>query len=137
MKIGFTELILVAIVAFEMCIRDSYIIEQNIELVGRVVAPDKLCIGIAGVFLEVVKDVYKRQVPFLLDFLKDVGFMPLALPPSGTGQDTQTAPARQYSLASVSYTHLDVYKRQPCHRCCGRVILQDPARVFKLSLIHI
>ena len=40
-----------------------------------------------------------RPVPFLLDFLKDVGFMPLALPPSWTGQDTRTAPARQYSLA--------------------------------------
>ena len=34
-----------------------YIIEQNIELVGRVVAPDELCIGIAGVFLEVVQEV--------------------------------------------------------------------------------
>ena len=34
-----------------------------------------------------------RPVPFLLDFLKDVGFMPLALPPSWTGQDTRTAPA--------------------------------------------
>jgi hypothetical protein len=42
-----------------------------------------------------------RPVPFLLDFLKDVGFMPLALPPSWTGQDTRTAPARQYSLASL------------------------------------
>lgn len=34
-----------------------YIIEQNIELVGRVVAPDELCIGIAGVFLKVVEEV--------------------------------------------------------------------------------
>ncbi|MEF2706947.1 MAG: hypothetical protein U0M90_07875 [Faecalibacterium sp.] len=33
--------------------------------------------------------------------MKDVGFMPLALPPSWTGQDTRTAPARQYSLASL------------------------------------
>ena len=34
-----------------------YIIEQNIELVGRVVAPDELCIGIAGVFLKIAQKV--------------------------------------------------------------------------------
>ena len=38
-----------------------YIIEQNIELVGRVVAPDELCIGIAGAVSYTHLDVYKRQ----------------------------------------------------------------------------
>ena len=76
-----------------------------------------------------VLDVYKRQTPSLAVQLPGIGQQVQGIV---LRQHQDAVPGQQNGVAAVSYTHLDVYKRQGRHR----ISMVKDVRIFVNTIDH-
>ena len=103
-------------------------VENNIYIVKHY--PVTACLAVYGLWL----DVYKRQRYSC--FLRTIGRRALTASKEIAVSAWYVQMLIKYSMQPVSYTHLDVYKRQCSSRLCRKTIKPEPSiRVPDLVLL--